>query len=163
MNPAASPTSAQPSPHSLLARVGQGSRTHARRLRWLSRWRRSRARPDAGAMCACRPVGEVRAFRQLEDARIVNDAGADIAAAQRNDPAPPAMAHQVVRRPRAARATGIRVIGETLAPFVAVPVLHAREARPDSVDRMLGVLPEMAELAREQRRASARVHEPAAA
>ena len=109
------------------------------------------------------PFGEIRAFLQLEDARVVNDARADIAALQRNDPAPPAVTHEVVRRPRARRAAGIRVIRKPLAPIVAVPVFHAGEARPDRIDRMLRVLPEMPELAPEHRRASARIDDPARA
>ena len=42
---------------------------------------------------------DVRALRQLEDSAVVNNSGADIPAAERNDPAPPAVSHQMVGRP----------------------------------------------------------------
>src|SRR5919109_1455807 len=70
---------------------------------------------------------EARAFRQFEDAAVVNDAGADIAALQRNDPDPPAGAKKVISCPFSRGATLIRVVGKTLAPFVAVPFLDAAE------------------------------------
>ena len=104
---------------------------------------------------------EIRALVQLEDARIVNQPRTDIAALERNDPAPPAVAHQVIRRPVSRRAAGVGVIRKTFAPFVAVPIFHAREARPDRVDRMLGVLPKVAELAREHRGPAAGIDDPA--
>ena len=42
---------------------------------------------------------QVRSFGKFENAVIVNDSSTDIAAAQRNDPAPPAVSHEMVRRP----------------------------------------------------------------
>ena len=43
--------------------------------------------------------GDLRALGQLEDSAIVNNSGAHIAAAEWNDPAPPTVSHQMVRRP----------------------------------------------------------------
>src|SRR5688572_18147855 len=106
-------------------------------------------------------IAEVQAFGQLEDARIVNDARADIAAAERDDPAPPAVSHQVVGRPIAAGPAGIRVLAKFFAPLIAVPVFDSAEPSPDGVDGMLGVLPEVAELSGEHGGASAGVYEPA--
>src|SRR5205085_9914124 len=103
---------------------------------------------------------DIRAFRQLEDAVVVNNSGADVAAAQWNDPAPPAMSHQMVCRPRACGPACVHVIAKFFSPIVAVPIFHAGEPRPDRVDRMLIVRPVMSELSCEQRRASARVDQP---
>ncbi len=107
------------------------------------------------------PFAQVRTFRQRENSGVINQARTHIPAAERDDPAPPTVAHQVIRGPRAARAAGIGVGGKTLPPFVAVPVFHAGEPRPDRVDRMLGVRTKMAELPRQQRRPAARVDQPA--
>src|SRR5688572_9426672 len=101
---------------------------------------------------------EARAFRQLEDSRIVNDARADIAAAEWNDPAPPAVSHQVVGRPIAAGPAGVRVLAKFFAPLVAVPVFDSGEPGPDRVDGVLGVWPEMAQLPGEHGGTSAGVH-----
>src|SRR5204862_4328818 len=92
------------------------------------------------------PLGETRAFGQFENARIVNDAGADIAAFKRDDPAPPAVAHEMIGRPVAARAAGVRVIAEFFPPLVAVPIFHPGETGPDGADGMVAVLLSMAVL-----------------
>src|SRR5258707_717839 len=42
---------------------------------------------------------DIRAFRQLEDSAVVNNSGAHVAATEGNDPAPPTVSHQMVRRP----------------------------------------------------------------
>src|SRR4051812_23232648 len=109
------------------------------------------------------PFGKICAFRQFEDARIVNDPGAYITAAQRNDPAPPTEAHEVVRRPVPARPAGVRVIAEFFPPLITIPIFYASEAGPDRVDGMLQVWVKVAKLARDDRSATARVHEPAGA
>src|SRR5688572_32899526 len=108
-----------------------------------------------GKKMRAQAFAEARTFSQLKDARIVNNARADIAAPERDDPAPPAVAHQVVGRPIPARPAGVRVIPKFLAPLVAVPVFHSREPGPDGVDGVLGVLPEVAELSGEQSGAAA--------
>src|SRR5256885_5260458 len=100
-----------------------------------------------GEEMRAQPFCEVRPFGQLEDARIVNNAGAYIAAAERNDPAPPAVAHEVIGRPVPAGAARVRVVTEFFPPFITVPIFHVVEACPDGVDRMLEVRLEMAELA----------------
>ena len=108
------------------------------------------------------PFAEIPALRQNEEATVVNQPGTEIAAFKRNDPAPPAQAHKVVGRPRPPRARGRGVIGKFLSPVVAVPIFHAGEARPDGVDRMVGVLAEMAELASQKRGPPGRIDYPAA-
>ena len=42
---------------------------------------------------------QARSFGKFEDTAVVNDSSTDIAAVQWNDPAPPAMSHEMVRRP----------------------------------------------------------------
>ena len=42
---------------------------------------------------------QARSFGKFEDTAVVNDSSTDIAAEQWNDPAPPAMSHEMVRRP----------------------------------------------------------------
>ena len=152
MNPAASPTVAQPSPQTFRAGVGQRGKGVDIALDDLRAARKSPAPTGCDEKMRPEPFAEIRSVGQFKNARVVNDPGADIAAAERNDPAPPAVAHQVVRRPVAARAAGVRVVAKFFAPLVAVPVFHAGEARPDGVDRVLGVLAEMAQLSGEHAR-----------
>src|SRR5438067_4157028 len=94
------------------------------------------------------PLGQARAFRQFENARIINNAGTDIAALERNDPAPPAVAHEMIGRPVTTGSAGIRVIAEFFPPLVAVPIFYAGESGPDGIDGMFEVRLEMAKLAR---------------
>src|SRR5712691_5427268 len=42
---------------------------------------------------------QARSFGKFEDAAVVNDSSTDITATQWNDPAPPAMSHEMVGRP----------------------------------------------------------------
>src|SRR4051812_43818022 len=109
------------------------------------------------------PFGKTCALRQFEDARIVNNPGAYITAAQRNDPAPPTEAHEVVSRPVPARPAGVRVIAEFFPPLIAVPIFYAGEPRPDRVDGMLQVWVKVAKLSSENGGPAAGVHEPAGA
>ena len=106
---------------------------------------------------------QARSFGKFEDAAVVNDSSTDIAAAQWDDPAPPAMSHEMVRRPRAGGATCPGVIGKTFAPVVTIPILHAAKSCPDRVDRVLVVLTKMAELTREHGCPSGCIDNPAAA
>ena len=103
-------------------------------------------------------LSQSRSVRKFENAAIVNDPGADIAALQRNDPDPPAATEKMVRGPFACGTTMVRVIGKSFAPFVAVPILHVGKAGPDGVDRVLGVLLEVSQLAREHRAAAAGIY-----
>src|SRR5947208_1914986 len=66
----------------------------------------------------------------------------------------------MVRGPRTRGAARLRPVRKFRAKLVAIPVAHAGEARPESVRRMRGERCEKAELAREHRRASARIDEP---
>src|SRR5205823_14343597 len=109
------------------------------------------------------PQSEVWTRRQPENSFVVNDARADITAAQGNDPAPPAMTHQMISRPFPARAAGIHHLRKFFAPFIAIPLLRTGETRPYRVNRMLGVRTIMAQLACDHCRAPARVHYPARA
>ena len=91
---------------------------------------------------------------------VIHEADAVVPAFERNDPAPPAVTHEMVRRPRARGADGGGVSGMFRAQIEAVPILHAGEPRPDGVDRMLVERIEKTEFTREQRRATARVDDP---
>ena len=101
------------------------------------------------------------AGRQVENPAIVNDTSANIAAAQRNDPAPPAVTHEMIGGPLPAGAARVRHFREFFAPLITVPFFHAGETRPHRVNRMLEIWPKMAELARNHGGASARIHDPA--
>src|ERR1700747_1059948 len=103
---------------------------------------------------------ETRSFRELEDAIVINDAGADIAALQWNDPDPPAAPEEMVRSPFTRGDATICIIRETLPPFITVPFLNAAESRPDSVDGVLGVRAKMTKLSRKHRRRSGSSHAP---
>src|SRR6202035_1970357 len=85
------------------------------------------------------PLPQASSFRQFENAAVVNDSRADVAALQRNNPDPPAAAEEMIGGPFTRGEATIRVIGKTFSPFVAVPLFYAAEARPHSVDGVLGV------------------------
>src|SRR5262249_24805517 len=72
-------------------------------------------------------LSQLRSLWKFENAAVVNDPGADIAALQRNNPDPPTTPEKVVRRPLTRGATLVRVIGKTFAPFIAVPFSCASE------------------------------------
>src|SRR5207248_1858226 len=101
------------------------------------------------------------AGRQVENPAIVNDTSTDIAAAQRNDPAPPAVTHEMIGGPLPAGAARVRHFREFFAPLITVPFFHAVETRPHRINWMLEIRPKMAELARNHGGASTRVHNPA--
>src|SRR3954447_16613068 len=106
---------------------------------------------------------QVRARGKIENPAVINDAGADIAAAERNDPAPPAVAHEVVRRPLPTGTAGVCHHGKFFAKFTTVPFLHACETRPHCVDRMVEVRPKVSELPRNDGGATARIDDPTCA
>src|SRR5438105_2622937 len=81
-------------------------------------------------MCV-QPLAQARSFREFENAIVINNACADIAALQRNNPDPPTPTEKVIGRPLATRSTPVGVIGKTLPPFLTVPLLDATES-PDS-------------------------------
>src|SRR5207248_3702652 len=74
-------------------------------------------------------LSESCAGRQIKNPAIVNDPGTDIAAAQRNDPTPPAVPHEMISGPFPAGTTGVRHFREFFAPFIAVPFLHPGKTR----------------------------------
>src|SRR5439155_18044610 len=116
---------------------------------------------DGVAKDVCvQPVGKIRAFRQFENPIVVHNAGAHVTALQGNDPNPPATAEQMIRSPFTASATMIGVVREAFPPFVAVPLLDAAEARPYSVDGMLGVRTKMSQLPGEHSRAACGINYP---
>src|SRR5437879_13508921 len=106
------------------------------------------------------PLPLAPAFWQCEDAAVVNDAGTDVTALQRNDPDPPAASKKMIRRPFTRGAASVRVIGKTLSPLVAVPLFYVGEARPDGVDRVLRVRTEMSEFSGEHGRAPCGIDDP---
>src|SRR5436190_7867914 len=108
------------------------------------------------------PLPQGRSIRKLENATVVNDAGAHIAALQRNDPHPAAAPEKMIRGPFARGATMLRVVGKPFAPFVAVPLFNTAEPRPDRVDGMLRVRAKISELSREHGRAACSINDPAA-
>src|SRR5438132_8243542 len=109
------------------------------------------------------PLPQAPSFWQFENAAVVNDAGTDVTALQRNDPDPPAASKKMIRGPLTRRATSIRVIGKTFSPLVAVPLLDAAESRPDGVDWVLCVRTEMSEFSGEHGRAPSSIDNPTGA
>src|SRR5260370_21598800 len=110
-------------------------------------------------MCM-QPLAQARSFREFENAIVINNACADIAPLQRNNPDPPTPTEQVICRPFPARATPVGVIGKTFSPFVTIPLLDATESRPDCIDRMLVVQAQMSQLPRQHGRASCGIDNP---
>src|SRR4029453_7800427 len=107
-------------------------------------------------------LSQSRSLRKFEDATVVNDTGADIAALQRNNPNPPAASEKMVCGPLASGSTRVRVIGKTFAPFVAVPFFDAAKARPHRVDGVLGIRAKISELSREHGSAACSIDDPTA-
>ena len=108
------------------------------------------------------PFPQSPSFPKFENAAVVNDSRADIAALQRNNPDPPAATEKMIRGPFTRGATTVRVIGKTFSPFVAVPLLYAAEPRPHSIDRVVGVGAKKSEFPREHGRAARCIDNPAA-
>src|SRR5438132_14428069 len=106
------------------------------------------------------PVGYARPIGQFEDSTVVNNSGTDVTAAQRNDPAPPTVTHEMIGRPRTRRSARVGVIRIFLAPIITVPVLNAGEPRPNRVDRMIKIRPVPAELAGQKRGSAAGIDQP---
>ena len=106
---------------------------------------------------------EICAGRQLENPAVINESGAHIAALERNNPAPPAVTHEVIRRPRAARAARVGESRVAFAKLIRIPILHPGETRPHRVNRMIGIRAVMAELARHHGGTSTRIDHPARA
>src|ERR1700737_5096821 len=79
-------------------------------------------------------LAQARSIRKFKNTSVINDARADIAAAQRNDPDPPAATEQMIGGPFSAGAAAVGVIRKTLSPFVAVPLLDAAESGPNPID-----------------------------
>src|ERR1700719_764807 len=67
----------------------------------------------------------------------------------------------MVCRPRTRGSACVHVIWKSFTPIITVPIFHAGEPGPDRIDWMLVVRPIVTELAGEQRRAPARVDQPA--
>ena len=105
-------------------------------------------------------LSESCAGRQIKNPAIVNDPSTDIAAAQRDDPTPPAVPHEMISGPFPAGATGVRHFREFFAPFIAVPFFHPGKTRPHRINRMFEIRPKIAELARNHGGPSARVYHP---
>ena len=85
------------------------------------------------------PFAQARSFRKFENTAVINDAGADVTAVQRNDPDPPAATEQMIGGPFAAGATTVGVIGKAFSPFVAVPLFDPAKSGPNCIDGVLGV------------------------
>ena len=100
------------------------------------------------------------ALWQLENATVINNAGTDVTALQRNDPDPPSASKKMIRCPFTRGTALICVIGKTLSPLVAVPLLDPAEARPDCVNRVLGVRTKMSEFSGEHGRTTGSVDNP---
>src|SRR5689334_10233931 len=101
-----------------------------------------------------------RSIREFENPTVVHNPGADITTAQRNDPAPPAMSHQMVSGPGSRGSARVHVFGKFLPPVVTVPIFHASEARPDCVDWMIEVRPVTTKFPGEERSAPAGINQP---
>ena len=114
-----------------------------------------------GQNVGMQPLAQARSIRKFKNASVINNARADIAAAQRNDPDPPAATEQMIGGPFSAGAATVGVIRKTLSPFVAVPLLDAAESGPNRIDGVLGVGAKMSQLAREHGRASGGIDNPA--
>src|SRR4029450_7756678 len=99
-------------------------------------------------------LSQSRSLWKFEDATVVNDAGANIAALQRNDPNPPAAPEKMVRGPLASSSTRVRVIRKTFTPFVAIPLFDAAKARPHRINWVFGIRSEIPELSCDHRRAA---------
>src|SRR5262249_40692365 len=107
-------------------------------------------------------LSQSRSVRKFENASVVNDPGADVAALQRNDPDPPTAPEKMVRGPLARSATIVRVIRKPLAPFVAVPFFDPPEPRPHRVDRVLCIRRKISELSGKHRGATGSIDNPTA-
>src|SRR5262245_25033302 len=107
-------------------------------------------------------LSQSRSLWKFEDATVVNDTSADIAALQRNDPNPPAASEKMVRGPFASRSARVRVIGKTFAPFVAVPFFDAAKPRPDRINWVFGIRSEIAELSCEYGSTTCSINDPTA-
>src|SRR4029079_7430856 len=79
-------------------------------------------------------LAEIFTFRQSEDTTIVNQPRTEITAFERDDPAPPALTHEMVGRPSPACSRRGRVIRKLLPPLVAVPIFHPGETCPDGIN-----------------------------
>src|SRR5450759_580420 len=108
------------------------------------------------------PLAQARSIGKFKNAIIINDARADIAAAQRNDPDPPAATEQMIGRPFPAGVATVCVIWKTLSPFVTVPLLGAAESGPNRTDGVLGVCVKMSQLACQHGRAARGIDNPTA-
>src|SRR5438874_4308802 len=100
---------------------------------------------------------------EIENSAIINNSTTDNSAAQRNNPAPPAISHEMIGGPYPTGATRVGHLRKFFAPFVAIPFFHAGKTRPHGVDRMIEIRAKMPELARNHGGASARVHDPTCA
>src|ERR1700747_2141523 len=112
-------------------------------------------------MCM-QPLAQARSFREFENAIVINNACADIAALQRNNPDPPTPTEKVIGRPLAALSTAAGVIREKPPAVVTVPTLYATESRPDRIDRMLVVWTKMSQLPRQHGCTSGSIDNPTA-
>ena len=110
---------------------------------------------------AVQPLPQSRAFWKFKDTTIVNDAGAHVTALQGNDPDPPASPKKMIRSPLACREAIFRIIGKTLSPFVAVPLLDAAESRPYRIDGVFRVRAKISKLSSEHGSASRSIDQPA--
>ena len=77
------------------------------------------------------PGQQRRPFRQSEKTPVPGDAGAEAAIRQRDDPAPPAMPHEVIGGRGAELAHVFHELRVQLAALEAVEAVHMAEAAPD--------------------------------
>src|SRR5690348_6084102 len=77
-------------------------------------------------------------------------------------PIPPTLALDTVCRPPPPGPGARRLDRKLSPPLITVPIPHPGEARPDGIDRVLGVLAEMPAFAGKERSATGGINNPAA-
>src|ERR1700722_2742743 len=82
------------------------------------------------------PVAKIRSGRKSKNAPVVNQSYAAIPALQRNKPAPPAISHEVIRRPLSHRPTWFRKVRSCFPNIGAIEIGDVAKTRPNRMDRM---------------------------
>ena len=100
-------------------------------------------------------------LREIHQPLIPHHADAHVTALEGDPPAPPAVADDMIGGRVAGAVDRTRPIREFLRQLAAVPVLHARPARPSGGGRVLGIRPPPTFLAGDQRAHARGVDDPA--
>ena len=114
-----------------------------------------------GQQMRFQPVAQARALWRAIETRIVDQSRAVISSPQGNDPTPPAVAREMVRRGGPADLARTRIARKAAQQIIAVPILHIAKARPDRAGRMLGKTAQEPQPAGQQGRPAARINDPA--